>query len=132
MTLLSRDDILAVDDRRYEDVPVPEWGGTVRVRSLTGAERDEFEGNSVEHSRNGRQEVNTRNIRARLVALTVVGDDGRPLFAQGDVIKLGSKNAAAVGRVFDAAGKLSGISDDDVEDLAKNSEAGQSDSSDSA
>ena len=55
---LTRDQILAVSDIQTEEVHVPEWGGTVLVRGLTGAERDEFEagmatpqGNRVRYQR---------------------------------------------------------------------------------
>ncbi len=43
MGLLTKDDILGADDLATEDVEVPEWGGCVRVRALTGTERDAFE-----------------------------------------------------------------------------------------
>ena len=38
--LLSKEQILAAEDLPHKDVPVPEWKGTVRVRALTGFERD--------------------------------------------------------------------------------------------
>jgi hypothetical protein len=45
---------------------------------------------------------------------------------------LGKKSAAALNRVFEVAQRLSGITDDDVEELAKNSVGGPSDGSISA
>ena len=45
--LLTRDKILSADDIRSERVKVPEWGGEVIVREMTGAERDEWEGSVV-------------------------------------------------------------------------------------
>ena len=36
MTLLSRDQILAVQDLKHEDVDVPEWGGSLIVRAPSG------------------------------------------------------------------------------------------------
>ena len=42
MSLLSAAEILAADDLPTEDVEVSEWNGTVRVRALTGAERDKL------------------------------------------------------------------------------------------
>jgi hypothetical protein len=116
VNLLSKDQILGADDRRFEIVPVPEWGGDVRLRSLTGAERDEFESATVQQV-GGQQRVNTRNLRARLVALCAVDGDGLPLFDRSDVIKLGSKSAAALERVFEAASRLCGLTEDDVKEL---------------
>ena len=42
MSLLSKEAILAAQDLPSEDVEVPEWGGTVRVRGLDGKGRDEY------------------------------------------------------------------------------------------
>ena len=43
MTILTRDQILQANDLVTETVEVPEWGGSVFVKSLTGVERDQFE-----------------------------------------------------------------------------------------
>ena len=43
MALLTKDQILAVADIEYRTVAVPEWGGEVRIRSMTGADRDAHE-----------------------------------------------------------------------------------------
>lgn len=120
VTLLTRDAILHAEDLPRELVEVPEWGGSVYVRALTGAERDAFEASVVEQ-RGKSAKMNLRNIRAKLVALTVVGEDGKRLFSDADANLLGEKSAAALDRVFTVAQRLSGLRDEDVEDLAKNS-----------
>jgi hypothetical protein len=116
--LLSREEILGADDRKTEDVAVPEWGGSVRVRSMSGKERDAYEAGIVQMRGDGSRKVTLENIRARLVSLTVVGEDGERLFSESDIGVLGDKSAAALERVFDVARKLSGLSEDDVEELA--------------
>ena len=130
-TLLTRDAILGASDIQTEDVHVPEWGGTVRVAGLTAAQRDAFETESVS-GRGKNVNVNFANIRARLAAKCIVGEDGKPLFTERDVKALGEKSASALSRVFDVCSRLSGIGDQDIEELAKNSEADQSDDSPSA
>lgn len=120
MTYLSRDEILGASDIAVEPVEVPEWGGTVRVRGLTGAERDELEAEIVRANRDGSTRVDTRNLRARLVALSVVDEAGERLFTCEDIEALGQKSAAALDRVFSVAQRLSGLGDEDVEALAKN------------
>lgn len=125
MTLLSKTDIFGADDRRYEDVAVPEWGGTVRLRSLTGEERDRYEASMVKRVGN-KQVDDLRNARARLVVLAAVNEDGTPLFDQNDTAALGRRSSAALDRLFEAACKLSGISDDDVKELEGNSGPAQS------
>jgi len=121
MALLSREQILEAPDLPYEDVDVPEWGGTVRVRGLTGAERDQFEAAILERQRDGRLRVRMENIRARLVALACVDEEGERLFSEQDVAALGRKSAVALQRVFEVAQRLSGLAPQDLEELAKNS-----------
>lgn len=128
MGYLGRDAILGADDRVTEDVPVPEWGGTVRVIGLTGAERDRMEASVVG---NGKK-MNLTNFRARLCALSIVDENNDRVFSDADVGALGKKSAGALERVFSVAQRLSGLSNDDVEDLAGESEPGQSESSTSA
>lgn len=114
--LLSRDAILAANDIRTVDVAVPEWGGAVRLRTLTGAERDAFETASVRTS--GKHvHTNLVNLRARLVAACAVDEHGARLFSEADVKALGTKSSAALDRLFDAARKLSRIGEDDVAEL---------------
>ena len=118
MNVLSKDQILKADDLKTEAVLVPEWGGGVLVRALSGTERDRFEAQIV--SGQGRnQKVNTDNVRAKLVALTVVGEDDKRLFSDADIADLGKKNAAPLERVFKVAMRLSGLSQGDVEEMAE-------------
>jgi hypothetical protein len=119
MPLLKRDDILQAPDLMTEEIEVPEWGGTVRVRGLTGTERDQFE-NSVVEMRGKKVQVEMHNIRAKLAALSIVDENGRRLFSDADVEALGGKSASALDRVFSAAQRLSGLSTTDIVELAKN------------
>lgn len=118
MASLTRDQILQAQDIKTESVDVPEWGGNVYVKGMTGAERDAFEGSIVE-TRGKNTHVNVRNLRAKLVAQSVCDENGEPLFTPKDVDALGKKSAAALQRVFDVASRLSGISSKDVEELAE-------------
>lgn len=126
---LTRDDILTADDIEIEEIEVPEWGGKVRVRGLSGAERDRFERSVVhQEGKSGMQfRMELANFRAKLVALSIVDSSGKLMFNTADVQKLGTKSAAALQRIFNVAQRLSGLSQSDIEDLTKNSENGQSD-----
>lgn len=117
--LLSREQIIGSDDRKTQDVAVPEWGGTVRVRALSGRERDAYEAGIVTLAGDGSKRVSLENIRARLVSLSVVDDAGNRIFTDEDIVALGGKSASALERVFDVARKLSGLGEDDVEELAE-------------
>ena len=117
--LLSKDAILGAADVVTEEVAVPEWGGDVLVRGLTGSERDAFESESVQT--NGRNtKMNLRNVRARLVVLSVVDEEGKRLFGFHDIEQLGEKSARALDRIFAVAMRLSGLREGDVEELAEN------------
>lgn len=120
MGLLTRDQILNANDLATEQVPVPEWGGDVIVKALSGRERDAFEATIAGERRGKRVEMNLENIRARFVAACVVDEHGQPLFYPSDVELLGEKSAAALQRVFNVGQRLSGLSDQDMEELAKN------------
>jgi hypothetical protein len=117
--LLSKEAILSVEDLPSEDVDVPEWGGTVRIKGLSGRERDRFEAGSIVTDKKGVTKPNYTNLRARLVALSIVGEDGRRLFSDTDVNLLGAKSASALERVFKAAQKLNGMTDADVEEMTE-------------
>jgi hypothetical protein len=119
MALLSKDQILSADDRKTEEVEVPEWGGSVLIRTLTGRERDAFEATTV-RTKGGKQEANYENFRARFVAECVVDENGKKLFgSRSEVLMLGNKSVAALQRVFNAAQELNGMSEDDVEELTE-------------
>ena len=122
--LLSRDAILKASDLPTRDVSVSEWGGVVRVRMLTGAERDAFEASFA-----GDGPGRFANMRARLVALCAVGPDGRRLFDEADVIALGAKSGAALNRVFLAAQELSCLRPEDLEKKSAPSANGRTDDS---
>lgn len=120
MQHLTRDQILQASDIKTEVVDVPEWGGAVTVRGLTGRQRDDFEQQLTEQ-KNGKSRINMQNARARMVQISVVEPDtGALLFTREDVAALGTKSAAALQRVFDVASRLSGLSDSDMEELVKN------------
>ncbi|KMS69791.1 hypothetical protein ACH49_25960 [Streptomyces leeuwenhoekii] len=121
MTYLSADQILDADDLAYEDVPVPEWGGTVRVRELPGTERDKFEAQFVGKDGASVRMEGLEGFRARLAAATIVDENGRPLFRSvAETKRLGEKSAKALQRVCDVAQRLSAMSEDDVKELTGN------------
>lgn len=119
MELLSKESILASKDLNYEEVSVPEWSGTVRVKTMTGTERDDFEA-SVYETKGKDASVNFKNFRSKLVAKTLVDAAGVRLFKDSEVDQLGQKSSKALDRVFAVAQKLNGIGQKEVEELTKN------------
>lgn len=104
-----------MDDLKIEVVDVPEWGGSVRVSTMSAFARDRFEAN-IAKAGGG---LNLHNIRAKLAIATIVDDDNKPLFDESDIDRLGQKSCAALDRIFAAAQRLNLISDKEVETLAK-------------
>jgi hypothetical protein len=116
MTLLNRESILSATDLTIEKVDLPEWGGHVFVKSMTGAERDRWEIQTVASGKNKAPE----NIRAQLAAMTVCDEAGALLFSVDDVIALSSKSAKALDRIMETALQVNGLSQKHVEELEKN------------
>jgi hypothetical protein len=111
MPILSRQQILEADDIRIEEVNVPEWGGSVCVRTFSAADRARFE--------LGTDEV--RDVRERLAAATICDEAGNLIFTAEDVEALGKKSGAALDRVFARARKLNRLSNKDLEEIQGNS-----------
>ena len=128
MALLTKQEILDIQDIEIEQVDVVEWGGHVFVKGMSGIERDTFEA-SIVQQRGKDARVNMVNIRAKLAAQTICDEEGVKMFTEKDVHALGKKSASALQRVFDVAQRLSGITGDDIEELAEEMEANPSDGS---
>src|SRR4051812_7645511 len=99
LKLLGRDEILAAADAQSEIVPVPEWGGAVRIDGLTGTERDQYEAWIISGKGKNR-DVNLRQARSKLVMMCARDADGKRLFDEADLLRLGAKSALAMRRVF--------------------------------
>ena len=118
MPILGREAILQANDIVTESVEVPEWGGAVLVKGMTGAERDRFELGMVRNPGKDAK-VNLDDMRARLCSLTIVNENGKLLFTPADIKELTKKSASALQRVWEVARALSGIGDDDVAELTE-------------
>ena len=119
---LTRDQILNADDMAYEDVEVPEWGGTVRVKTMSAAEKDAFEGSLTEIRQVGNsivQRPNLHNVRAKLLARCMVDEVGALLFSENDILDLGRKSAAAMDRVLAVAKRRNAMSEQDLKELSE-------------
>ena len=114
MSVLDRNSILQASDVVIESLEVPEWKGTVYVKSMSGQERDSFEASLV--SKDGKNPVYA-NIRAKLVVRTACDETGKRLFSEADIADLTRKSAAALQRIFEVAQRLSGISSTDVKEM---------------
>lgn len=120
MAILNRDQILSANDRKTEIVSVPEWGGDVIVSVMSGEQRDAYESMIMAVDAKGKAVQKLDNLRAKLVACSVVDESGGLIFTAEDVALLGKKSASALQRVYDAAVRINRVTEDGVEDAAKN------------
>lgn len=106
---LTRSEILSAVDLPSEEVAVPEWGGSVMVRGMTGTERDRFEIASYL----AREDLEGKAVvRARVVAWCTLDADGKQLFTRSDLEHLGAKSGVALDRIFTVAQRLSAVTKD--------------------
>jgi len=127
---LSASDILAAEDRKTVKLYVPEWGGNVYLRTISGTERDEFEKTllveRLELNAQGLPEMkevqDLSNIRAKLLVRVLCDAEGKSIFTADHIAALGAKSAAALTRVYNKASELNKVSDKDIKELAGNSD----------
>lgn len=124
MTLLTKSAILSAIDLKTEDVTVPAWGGTVRIRTMTGLERDEFRTSIA--APEGETGVPIGKFSAALLVATCVDATGQRLFSAADMAALQAKSAASLDAPTAVAMRLNGLGGGAVEAAVKNSESGQS------
>ncbi len=110
--ILNRQQILESNDLPKKEIQVPEWGGSIFIRTLTGTERDNFE---ISVSNN-----NLKNVRARMAVLCIVDEAGERLFEDKDAVELGKKSSAALSKIFDEAAEMNGLTEEHVKELEKN------------
>lgn len=113
---LTREAILGIEDLQREEVPVPEWGGSVWIVGMTGAQRDAWEQSLV----GAKGQPNVDNVRARLVVYTAVDEAGARLFTVADVQALGEKSASALDRCARVAQRLNGLTNEAMEEARGN------------
>ncbi len=123
MGCLSVDQILAAKDIKVHPVDVPEWGGAIYVKTISGTERDRFEA-MLNQDKAG--------FRVKFIVAAACDETGKSLFTSEHVTALSDKSGVALNRVFDAAWDANYFSAEKVEELGKGSPSDQSGGSTSA
>jgi hypothetical protein len=130
---LSRAAILKAPDIPSKPVEVPEWRDPetgdcqVIIRGLTGDELDDFQGSIRQFRRTldgkGMEPVlNQQGMHAKLLVKCLVDENGERLFQDSDAAELGAKAGVILDRLYDIAQELSGLSDEEKEEMEGNSE----------
>ncbi len=115
--ILGRDALLALKGGRSEEVHVPELGGTLRVAAISAGARDAFDLAVLDLPEAERR----RDFRARLLVMTLIGEDGKPLYTADDIPALSAVEARVIDPLVDVAMRLNGIGEEDREKLEGNS-----------
>lgn len=130
------DDILGEDDVEVEPVDIPEWHRKLWIRGLTGSERDDYEASRRQIRNAGKPNAElvliSDNARANLLVKCLVDENRDRIFTDQQAPALGMKNGKVLDRLYDVAARLSGLSDEEAEEIEGNSEAAQSGASTSS
>lgn len=133
MALLTRAQINESVDRKWEDVPVPEWGGEVRLMELSSADRGYIEaGSVVAQGQNPQLRVESlKTYREKLVAMGMVDENFKRVYSNKEMAELGVKSGAVIERLAAKVQELSGMGRFAQKAAEGNSDAVPSGSSDS-
>lgn len=133
MALLDRSKLLAKETLKIEKV---ELGNDefVYVRQMTGREKDRWEASLLKTVPDGKggikTESNMNDFRAKLVVNTICDENGTLLLNYDDYALLSSNMSAdTLDKLVKASQGLNAISEEDKDEILKNSEGGQADSS---
>ena len=120
--------VLDASDLPRKKVHVAEWDVDVWVRTLTGAERDKLEVEWIKRRKlMARNDSDNTDFRAFVACWTLCDESGVKIFdTHSDVNALTKKSGAALQSIWNVAAELNRFTESDVEELAGNSEAGES------
>jgi hypothetical protein len=137
MGLLNREKLLAKEELKIEKVDLGN-DEFVYVRQMTARERDRFEQTllkeGVDSKGNATYDRSLEDFRAKLASCTVCDDKGVLLLQPGDYPKMSANMSAfRMEKIINISQRLNRISEEDKENLTKNSNAalGGNSSSDS-
>lgn len=111
-----RQAILETQDKRVTKVHVPEWGIDVYLMPMSVGDRDAWENEWLERQNKG----GVSNFRSKFLVKCLCDESGRKLFTDADVEKLAAKSSSVVCRLFELARKENALTQDQVDELAKN------------
>lgn len=116
---VSRAGILDAVDLESIEIDVPEWGGVVRLRAMSAADRVAYEDKLATFDEDGAS-AGVRVVRglACLIIATVVDEDDEPLFTDADLDALQEKSFEVLNRVAEAAAGINGMGK--IEETEKN------------
>lgn len=128
--LLDKKKLLEKEKLQIEKVDLGN-GEYVYVRQMTAHDRDVWERSVLKEKRNTKGQLESyetvlEDFRAKLAVITVCDENGELLLEQKDYVTLSrNMSASRLEKIIAAAQKLNAITEEDKEELVKNSLAGQ-------
>ncbi len=134
MKTLSKQDILAVKDQVIKQLDMSKWWpGSIYICSISAKERGLIEAAAARFKETkGRDDSFVRNFTLRMAGMAMCDENGKRQFSDDEIPQLSHLNAAAIAYIAEEAQKLAGLTKEDIEALAKNSEGVQPEGSLSA
>lgn len=117
---LTKDQILSADDRPIVDRNIKEWGGVVRIQTMTSEEHDNWEDEWAKWREENGGLDDRRHFNAFLASYVLVDDGGKRIFSIDDVPALARKSCKALAIITNAACRLNGIGPEEIEEQVKN------------
>lgn len=127
-TVLNKEALLKKEELQIVKVELDK-DECVYVRQMTGRERDHFEQALIKHTRDSKGKItgyeqSLDDFRAKLAVNTVCDEQGNLLLGPKDYPLLSQNmSAARLEKIVNEAQKLNAISEEDKEELIKNSDA---------
>jgi hypothetical protein len=108
--MLNREQILGAQDLTRKEVEVPEWGGSVFVRQLTGGELVKLQ-----------RLLSSDNVLdlVPLVVMCTVDENGKRIFSDKDVEALAAKNGRVLERIATACLSINYLDSESREEVKK-------------
>lgn len=110
---LNKNAILAAGDVKVEKYHVPEWGGDVYLKTISGLDRDRFE--------EGYAEQKMKNFRSRFLVLTICDENGDRLFNDAEIEALSKKSSLVLNRLFEKAWSINAFTNEAITELGNDS-----------
>lgn len=104
LAFLDRNAILNAQDVNYEVLEIPEWGGTIRLRTLTGDQAAEFM---------DMKEDEKKDVMPRILSLAVVDANGDRVFEDTDFVAIMRKSMRPLLRVLKVVNRMNGFEKED-------------------
>lgn len=115
--LLTKQVVFSAQDFHFDTVDVKEWGGSLRVRELSGEERSYCD-RILKDIEAGKGTHNT--YPAAIIACGAVDEQGNAVFTRQDIPTLSRKADAVLQRVAVRILELSGATVEQQRDIEKN------------